>query len=261
MHQFGFIRRCHDDHVRQAGEIGDIECAAMGLPVSADIPGAIHGKPNRQVLECDVMHDLIERALQEGRINRRERLHPVGGKPGGKRHRVLFGKTDIECTVGELLFEHIDACAGRHRRGDRDDLVVVARFLDQGFGINLGVARRIGLALVECAGDDIELADTVILVAGLLGRLVAFALLRHDMDQHGPFGLVVTHIFKDRNQMFHVVAVDRADIEEAELFEQRAAGQHTAGIFLGPLRRLFHRAREFFRHMQADIAQRPVGFR
>ena len=206
------------------------------------------------------MHDLVERTLQEGRINRRERFHPVSGKTGRERHRMLFGQPDIKRAIREFLFKHINAGTGRHRRGNGHDLVVVARFFDQGFGIHLGIARRIGLALVERAGNDVELADTVIFVAGLFSGLVALALLRHDVDQNRALGLVIAHIFKHRDQVFHVVAVDRADIEKPEFFEQRAAGEHAASIFLGPLRCLLHRAREFFRHMAADIPQRTIRF-
>ena len=87
------------------------------------------------------------------------------------------------------------------------------------------------------AGDDIELADAVELVGGDLGRPVALTLLRHDMDQDRPV-LHGAHIAQNGEQMIEIVAVDRADIIEAELLEQRAAGPEAAGEFLGARRPL-----------------------
>jgi hypothetical protein len=40
--------------------------------------------------------DLVVAALQEGGIDRAERLHALGRHPGGKGHRVLFGNADIK---------------------------------------------------------------------------------------------------------------------------------------------------------------------
>jgi len=77
----------------------------MDLAVGADIAGAVHGEPDGQVLQRDVMHDLVEGALQERRIDRRERLHAVGRQSGGERHRMLFSETDVEGAVGKFLFE------------------------------------------------------------------------------------------------------------------------------------------------------------
>jgi hypothetical protein len=44
--------------------------------------------------------------------------------------------------------------------------------------------------------------------------------------------------------MVEIMPVDRADIVEAELLEQRAAGPEAARIFLGPLCLLVEEARQ-----------------
>ena len=106
----------------QAAEIGDVERAGMGRPVGADQTGAIHGEADRQFLDRDVVHDLIVGALQEGRIDGRERLEALGREPGGERDAVLLGDADVEGAVGKFLLELIDAGARRHRGGDGDDL-------------------------------------------------------------------------------------------------------------------------------------------
>ena len=49
------------------------------------------------------MHDLIVGALQEGRVDRAERLHPLGRHAGGEGHGVLFGDADVEQRSGNCL--------------------------------------------------------------------------------------------------------------------------------------------------------------
>ena len=71
----------------------------------------------------------------------------------------------------------------------------------------------------------------MILVGRVLGRRVALALLGDDVDQERPV-LGVAHVLQHRQQVIDVVAVDRADVEEAELLEQRAAGDEAARVFL-----------------------------
>ena len=85
------------------------------------------------------MHDLVVGALQEGRIDRGERLVAFGRKPGGEGHGMLLGDADIEGALREFLGEEIEPGAGRHGGGDGDDLVVLARLFDQALGKDLGV--------------------------------------------------------------------------------------------------------------------------
>src|SRR5665809_124300 len=73
------------------------------------------------------------------------------------------------------------------------------------------------------------------LVGRYLGRSVALALLGDDMDQDRPVAHVA-HIAQHGKKMIEIVAVDRADIIEAELLEEGAAGPKAAGEFLGPCR-------------------------
>ncbi len=73
----------------------------MGLAVVADETGAVDRKAHRQALDRDIVHDLVKGTLQESRINRRKRLHPFGGEPGGKCHGVLLGDADIKAPLRE----------------------------------------------------------------------------------------------------------------------------------------------------------------
>ena len=66
MEEFGLVRRRHHHEVGQAAQIGEIEGAAVGGTVSADVAGAVDREAHRQMLDRDVMDDLIVGALQEG---------------------------------------------------------------------------------------------------------------------------------------------------------------------------------------------------
>ena len=74
----------------------------MGLAVIADQPGAVDREAHRQLLDRHVVHDLVVGALQEGRVDRGKRLHPLGRQPGGEGHRVLLGDADIEGALREV---------------------------------------------------------------------------------------------------------------------------------------------------------------
>ena len=74
VHEFGLVGGRHHRHVRQAGEVGDVEGAGMRRAVGADQPGAVDREADRQVLDRDVVHDLVVGALQEGRVDGAERL-------------------------------------------------------------------------------------------------------------------------------------------------------------------------------------------
>ena len=134
MHELGFVGGRHDDKAGQAAEIGEVERAGMGLAVLADEAGPVDREAHRQFLDRHVVHDLVVGALQEGRVDRGERLHALGGEAGGKGHRMLFGDADIEAALGKAVAEQVEPGARRHRRGDRDDAVVGLGLLDQRLG-------------------------------------------------------------------------------------------------------------------------------
>jgi len=75
----------------------------MGGAVGADEAGAVDRETHRQALDRHIVHDLVVAALQEGRIDRTERLVTLGGETRGERHRVLLGDADIEGALGKAL--------------------------------------------------------------------------------------------------------------------------------------------------------------
>ena len=260
MGQLDLIGGGHDHHARQTGEICDIERAGMGRAVGADQPGAVDGESDRQTLHRHVVHHLIVGALEEGRVDGGERLVAFGGKPRGEGHGMLLGDADIEAALGENLGEAVEPGARRHGRGDGDDLVVGARLLDQGIGKHLGVARRrAGGGGFLRPGDDVELADAVEFVGGDLGGAVALALLGDDVDQDRPV-LHGAHIAQHGQQVIEIMPVDRADIIEAELLEQGAAGPEAAGELLGAGRaQLPALGQELAGKLLEKAAEAPIG--
>ena len=103
----------------------------MGRTVLADEPGAVDGEAHRKPLQSDIMNDLIIGALQEGRIDRTERLEALDRETGSKGHGVLLGDADIEHAAREAGGELVEAGARRHGGGDGDDLLVLLGLADQ----------------------------------------------------------------------------------------------------------------------------------
>jgi hypothetical protein len=69
-----------------------------------------------------------------------------------------------------------------------------------------------------------------------LGELVAVALLGDDVEELRAFQ--VAQVLERRDQRIEVVAVDRADVVEAELLEDRARHDHALGVLLEALGQL-----------------------
>ena len=205
------------------------------------------------------MHHLVIGALQEGRIDGAEGLHAFRRQARGEGHPMLLGDAHIEAALGECLLEQVHAGARGHRRGDGDDAVVLFGFRDQAFGEHLLVGWAPWHGLLLLAGEHGEFRDRVIFVGAGFGRGIALALLGHHMHQDRTLH-AVAHILQHRDQMIEIVAVDRADIEEAHLLEQRAAHGQAARIFLGAARHVEQRARqEALGQPFAQIAEARIG--
>jgi len=200
------------------------------------------------------MHDLIIGALQKGRINRRERPHPLRRQSGREGHRMLLGDPDVEGPRRMRFREFVDARPRRHRGGDRDDPFVGFGQLRERFAKDILILRRARRRFRLLAGDDVEFLHAMIFVGGGLGGGIALALYRHRMDQHRPM-VAVAHIFEDRDQMLQIMPVDRPDIIKSELLEQGAAHRHAASELVGLLRRLVERFGQLARNAPRNFAQ------
>ena len=107
VHEHRLVARGHQDDVRQAPQVGDIEYAVVGRPVVADQTGAVHREHHVETLEADVVDDLVVGPLEEGRVDRRDRLAPLERQAGSEQHRLLLGDPDVEVAIGELVLEDV----------------------------------------------------------------------------------------------------------------------------------------------------------
>ena len=73
-----------------------------------------------------------------------------------------------------------------------------------------------------------------------LGELVARALAGNDVQELWP--LEHLHVPQRGNEGTEIVAVDRPDVVESQLLEQRARRHHALDVFLGALRQLAQNA-------------------
>ena len=204
------------------------------------------------------MHHLVVTALQEGGIDGADRLHAVRRQTGREGHRVLFGDADVIRPLREGLAEQVQTRAGRHGRRDRHDRRIDLGVFDQLSSEHLGVAGRVGDGLGLLARDHVELDDRMEFIGAAFGGGIALALLRHDVNQNRAV-LDGGRLLQDRDQIVHVVAVDRADIIEAQLLEEGAPSDHAAGVFLGLLGRLAEGARQVLGHRLAQAADVLIG--
>ena len=192
------------------------------------------------------MHDLIEGALEEGRVDRGDGLHAFGGESSGERDRVLLRDPDVVKSLRELALELIQARPARHRRGDRDDPLVLPGQAYQRVGEDVRIGRRGRLLGCELAALDVELADPVVLERIRLGGRVAVPLLGHRVDQDGTAAvrnelLYVLHRLEDD---VHAVALDRTDVAEAEGLEEHTGREESLDRLLGLAGPVEHVARK-----------------
>ena len=55
------------------------------------------------------MDNLVERPLEEGRVDGREGFHAFGRQPRCKSDRVLFGQSDIKGALGKHIAKSVNA--------------------------------------------------------------------------------------------------------------------------------------------------------
>ena len=240
--------------MRQLQLGGQHEHPLVARAVLADQPRAIHGDEHRLVVLAHVVDRLVERALEEGRIERNDRPHSAEREARRERDRVLLRDPDVKEAVRELGLELRQAGAGRHAGGDPDDPPVSTCQLDQlGHedrrvvrGLRLGprrCSRRGGVVRHRLGGQRAAGAylpvgrRTVVRVgAGVedhrrqgraveadlvgFGRLVAASLLGADMDDRRPGQRQRPPQRADERPK--VVPRHDADVGDPEILEQLA---------------------------------------
>ena len=214
--QLRLARGRHDDEVGDQPQVREVERAVMCRAVVADESRPVEGKDHRDVLQGDVLHEHVEGALQERRVDRHDGLHAGQRKARREDDGVLFGDADVVQAAGELGFELFEAGALRHGGGDRHHAGIASRRAHQHAAERLGVGRAAGMRLALSVAA-LEGPRPVVFGRPLLGRLVPLALDGAHVDQDGTSRVHgLTQRFAQRAD---VVAVDDADVGKTELLE------------------------------------------
>ena len=91
------------------------------VPSSPTRPARSTARSTGGVVLADVVDGLVERALEERRVQRDDRAHAGERETGRERHRVLLGDADVDEPVRERRLELGHAGARGHAGGDPDD--------------------------------------------------------------------------------------------------------------------------------------------
>jgi hypothetical protein len=123
------------------------------------------------------------------------------------------------------------ACQGGH----------VAQPVAEDLGVG-ELAAALGVLAGGDAGGVVELGDAVVEDGVGFGELVALALAGDHVQELGA--LEGAQVLQGGEQGFEVVAVDGADVVEAELLEHRAGHHHALDVLLGAAGELDDRRRQ-----------------
>jgi len=102
-----------------------------------------------------------------------------------------------------------------------DDAGILARLLDQGFAKHPGEGRSFRHALDLNATGDVKRPDAMITIIRLFGWRISLPFFRHHMNQQRPGG-AVSRMLQSRDELVQVMPIDRADILEPHVLEQRS---------------------------------------
>src|SRR5690606_35391096 len=182
------------------------------------------------------MDQLVVRALQEGRVNSDDGFQAVARHAGSERYGVLLGDRNVEIAIGKpsRIFDEPGAFA--HRGRDRDDVLVEIGHVAHPLAEHLRVAWPRRLFLEDYAALRVERTRPMPLDRIRFRGRIAFAFARYDVQELGSFE--IAQILERGNERTDVMAVDRADVVEAERFEDRARQHHALHMFFGAPREL-----------------------
>ncbi len=141
--QLLLVLRAGDDQVGQLALGRQREHALVAGAVLADEARPIDGDDDRLVVLADVVDLLIERALQEGRVDGDDRASAAHRQSRRERQCVRLADPDVEEPLGKFGLEHVEARPRRHAGRDGDDARVLARDLDELLDEECGVVRRL----------------------------------------------------------------------------------------------------------------------
>ena len=193
----------------------------VGLAVSADYTGPVDGKDHRKLLQTDVLQDLVIGSLQERRVDRHDGPHTRLCQSSREGDAVGFRDAYVKEAAGIALGKRPQSRSVAHGRRNRADPLVLLGQMQRGKAEDLRVGhdRR----CQHLSRFRVERPDPVEFIRILLRRSVAFALLRHHVDENRAGGLLCQ--FQHLHGLRKIVAVHRSEIGEAQFLKDDAAGQ------------------------------------
>ena len=235
--QHRLVARRHQHDVRQAAQVGDVEGAVVGRAVVADEPGAVHREHDVELLQADVVDDLVVGALQEGRVDRDDRLDALEREPGGEQHRLLLGDADVEVALGHRLLQDaagpvpefiaaVMPTTRSSRSHSRTSASPKTCVYCGGGALLVAVAGRGPRG--RAVDDRARLGGVPLLhalQAAFLGGREALAL--DGRDVHDDRALRGERLAQRLAQRLHVVAVDHAHVGPVELLPPQARAPRT----------------------------------
>src|SRR6185312_6025356 len=103
----------------------------MSGAVAARDAATVKTKLHIQILNADVVDQLIEGSLQEGRINGANRNQPFTRHAGCEGDAMLFSNANVERSLGKLFERLAHSCSIRHRGGKCHHLLVLLHQLNE----------------------------------------------------------------------------------------------------------------------------------
>ena len=232
-------------HPRHPGQQHHVQHPVVRGAVVTGDTRPVQAEHDREAVEADVQVGLIEGPAQERGVQGDHRAKAAHGHAGCRGHRVLLCDAHVEAAVGETVAERKEARGIGHRRGDGHHLRVGLGGLEERFGERLGVAAGFHTTRVVHVLDRI-----------LFGRGVAPTLLgQHvDHDRSVELGRVGQGVL----DLGDVVAVERAQVVDAERLEERRRFEHVAQRGLGgadaPLDQLAHPRQAFGQVLEVALS-------
>ena len=174
---------------------------------------------------------------------------------------MLLGNTNIENTAWKAGFDLIQTSAGWHRRSDRHNLWITFGSGNQAIGKNRCIAWQIAARFLLCTSNNVKFRHRMIFFRRWASKRMAMTFLRYHMHQHWPMRAGIAKIFQNRQQMPHIMPINRPDMGKAQLAKYRISAHQIARCILGPPRRSFDFSREMACHFAHQITDRMIGLR
>ena len=220
--QPGAVAGRGDPHAGHDAQYRQVPHAVVAGAVRAGDPGPVEHHGDRQLVHRHVHHDLVERPVEERRIDGHHRVQAAHRQAGRRRDRVLLGDADVEQPIRETLSERRQPGGAGHRSGDRDDVAAFSCVADQRFGERRRPARPRDLGGLPGRRVDHPAGMHLFGLVGL-GRAVAHALARDDVHDHRTAEAAGT-AQRGLHGML-VMAVDRPDVLQSQVGEHQLRRQ------------------------------------